>query len=1005
MHHFSRSRFFKIIQISSVALYLFTASFSVTLAQEEETPPDYDPRFPDVEVIDVSSQEAIDNLSEEEKAALAEMGATGDGQTDGAEQPLSCFDYYTFNSVQVQAGPEIDSTVPGSPLSITGTIQNENPYPLVDAQVHAKVFKVSGEETNAAMANGDPLVGFFTMADDLTVPANGELPFQYEFDVPQYAADGDYQMAFFVTVADRYNMLGLSFTDDVLGNTTDFSIESERSAVPTFDKNSVTLNGQSYEFANLSPHFASDEVVTMEADVVNPLDTAASVTLNYTLYNWDGLREENVQDTHSEVIELAPGETRRVSYEVPAIDHAVSYVVADLVYEDTHSVLNPRFVRDGIEETRINFPGVTNYPLQEGETNTLFSCLHSISEGGSEGSLDLTLTTPDGETIYSNTYEGQITGAMMATAGQFTPDSDYTDFDINATLRDRNGEEVESVTLEYRCEELRDNCPETAAAGANGDPSKDKTILYIIGAVLALIIVVLLLLILKKSGIIAILALAILGSSGAYLAFDKPTAMAGGGGSEKTHTKGHAFTSNPYSQNARNKSVLVTSNTRSTGELDIPNTGWWFKVRRVQAKAVYRARVNVSEGTIHTGTSIRVSHPRRNRDISFYIRGTTYDTPYGCWTDKRHGAWNCTNTYLGRNNNMRAYYGVVVRPPNYSVRGTGAISCSGNSCQATRAGSGTITISYPRSYAYTYLRARTVSTGSNRYLRTPNLRFPSRTLRFRYTVEDPNSPPNVSLTCPSTLKVNENGSFKVSGTDPDNDSVRYAIDWDNNGSNDQFVPSNGYVNSGTTQNVNHSFGSSGSYTIQARTQDSNSSWSNWTSCTVNVVSPPTVDLTADENVVIYGSDTTLRWDVSNADSCNASDDWGGSKSTAGGSESTGPLTEGANYVLSCSGDGGTVHDSVKVEVETGTDASIENTSCNPVVRHGSQCDLEWDVGTSEPSTCSIAAGDNTISGYSSLTEPTGTLSVTVEGETEYILDCPGNTDTERIRVLPKVQEV
>jgi PKD repeat protein len=86
------------------------------------------------------------------------------------------------------------------------------------------------------------------------------------------------------------------------------------------------------------------------------------------------------------------------------------------------------------------------------------------------------------------------------------------------------------------------------------------------------------------------------------------------------------------------------------------------------------------------------------------------------------------------------------------------------------------------------------------------------------------------------------------------------------------------------------------------------------STTVTVPAPPTLTFSAASSTVEYNQGTTLTWSATNATSCTASGDWGGSKSTTG-SESTGPLTAAKTYTLACTGDGGSVSKTVQVMVE------------------------------------------------------------------------------------------
>src|SRR3989338_7180041 len=76
------------------------------------------------------------------------------------------------------------------------------------------------------------------------------------------------------------------------------------------------------------------------------------------------------------------------------------------------------------------------------------------------------------------------------------------------------------------------------------------------------------------------------------------------------------------------------------------------------------------------------------------------------------------------------------------------------------------------------------------------------------------------------------------------------------------------------------------------------------SITVNADTPPTVVITASPGSVPTGTASTLTWTSTDATSCTASGDWSGSKALSG-SESTGNLTTGKTYTITCTGPGGT----------------------------------------------------------------------------------------------------
>ena len=78
-------------------------------------------------------------------------------------------------------------------------------------------------------------------------------------------------------------------------------------------------------------------------------------------------------------------------------------------------------------------------------------------------------------------------------------------------------------------------------------------------------------------------------------------------------------------------------------------------------------------------------------------------------------------------------------------------------------------------------------------------------------------------------------------------------------------------------------------------------------------SAPTLSFSASPASVSQNGTTTLNWDTTSATSCTASGDWSGNKGTSG-AETINSLTIDSQFVLTCSGTGGAVNETVNVTV-------------------------------------------------------------------------------------------
>jgi hypothetical protein len=103
------------------------------------------------------------------------------------------------------------------------------------------------------------------------------------------------------------------------------------------------------------------------------------------------------------------------------------------------------------------------------------------------------------------------------------------------------------------------------------------------------------------------------------------------------------------------------------------------------------------------------------------------------------------------------------------------------------------------------------------------------------------------------------------------------------------------------------------YTISCTGEGGSGSASASASATVTVnqapvANEPTVNLTASPSTVSRGGKITLNWSSTDAGSCFASGDWSGAKSITGAESVT--INSPVTFTLTCSGDGGSVSDTV-----------------------------------------------------------------------------------------------
>lgn len=367
---------------------------------------------------------------------------------------VNCFDYYSFGSVPAVIQSATPQVVSGIPIRFTITLTNKNQYPIVDGNVYIKVYRNQDTHNN----NGPYLVDEFYMPDTINLKAGEVKTLPLTWNVPQYAYTGTYKIVTYVIASKKFNLLGLNFMDDIVGNTYEFKVQGETKGVQ-FDKNKVTLNDNQYTFAAFPPHFSETDPITLSVPIENTTGSLVMPTITWNVYRWASSNSEDLIETKTNTYTVLPGNNFKATYTLTDTRYPVYYIVAKLTYNNSSSIIGVRFVRDGIDRIRLNFPAVTTYPLEANKEATVFSCLHST--GGylpvQNGKLVLSVKDKHGDEIHTYTYNGIVTGQMMALKDTFIPKQDIDIFTVNAKLY-MGDVLMDSATMHYDCKALAVPC-------------------------------------------------------------------------------------------------------------------------------------------------------------------------------------------------------------------------------------------------------------------------------------------------------------------------------------------------------------------------------------------------------------------------------------------------------------------------------------------------------------------------------------------------------------------
>lgn len=367
-------------------------------------------------------------------------------------------DLYQFGSVGATFTGSLASVAQGAPIAFTGTLTNQNSYPIVDATVYVKIFH---SRSTGKDSNGPDVVEYFPAVSHVTIPAKGTKPYSFSWQVPTNEQPGVYKAATFVVSADRFNLLGLTFTDDVVGNTYDFTVVGQDTGAIRFDKSSASVNSAPYYFAVFPPVLPiAQKDIPVDVSVKNTTAVSEKLAVHWSLYDWDALQPSHLITQSDETIAAAAGTSTPVRYELKDTTHTAYELIATLTTkEGAKSIAAFRIGRSGITTPRLNFVGATAYPAAPG--GDAYACFQNEGIG----------TSPNTKVVVTATHMGVLSLLGSIASASFTgPVISQPFYALKAPFKGKassyvvtaqlyqDGKLLDTVSVPYSCNALGTPC-------------------------------------------------------------------------------------------------------------------------------------------------------------------------------------------------------------------------------------------------------------------------------------------------------------------------------------------------------------------------------------------------------------------------------------------------------------------------------------------------------------------------------------------------------------------
>ena len=365
------------------------------------------------------------------------------------KQGVNCFDYYKFQSVQVNVNPTATTYKSGEKVKFVGNIVNENNQPIVNGEVFVRVARKNEKHPE----DWDNIVDEFFALKNVTLKANESKPVEFSWNIPTGTTAGDYQANYFFVVGKKFNLGGLSFSNEVIIGSSNFTVKSDNTSYVQFDRSQTQVDGQKYLQVGSLPIIEKGKSPVLKQSIENTFNKKENVQVTYELYYWDGLDESNKIDTKNETVVIPANSEKEITYQFPPMNTSVYFLRITATAEGQKSILNVRLASQQ-ERPRLNYPAITEFPIKKGDKVTLFTCFHNTSVVNTTGRVEVTLTDEKGKQVAKIDYKGNIPSAMSADKIEFSAKKPYDKLKLKAEVYDKNGKKVDSYETVYDCKDF-----------------------------------------------------------------------------------------------------------------------------------------------------------------------------------------------------------------------------------------------------------------------------------------------------------------------------------------------------------------------------------------------------------------------------------------------------------------------------------------------------------------------------------------------------------------------
>ncbi len=359
----------------------------------------------------------------------------------------SCFKYYNYGKIKTQFSTQGEAYKPGDVAKFSGSIVNNNSFPLVDVILYAHVRRLN---TSTSEDNGHYLIDKATLLEHLNFLPNETKRLDFKLPIKKTYPEGKYIIQYYIFSKQAFHYGGRSFLEEDNAGITNFSISSNTKPDLYFDIDTLQVNSAHHKIREQIFEFPEGPV-QLSVNLIDNRSEKTSLPVKIKVYSFEDTDGNKlISETTSEY--KPPQKSVLFTFNPPS---AGAYVVLLEINSPIQSMFKYRFATNGEApgDLRMNDVGVSDFPATR--QSRAWVCFHSPTpKKSATTTVKLSVLNASEKAVESSSTTQSFDGDVHAISIPLSKLSTPNDFWVEAIFV-QNGKS-RAVRTHYDCK-LFDN--------------------------------------------------------------------------------------------------------------------------------------------------------------------------------------------------------------------------------------------------------------------------------------------------------------------------------------------------------------------------------------------------------------------------------------------------------------------------------------------------------------------------------------------------------------------